>query len=80
MQRNMPHNREHFQCIMRACVFASRSNRDQALAMEKPSLEVVLQALNTLHSNEVTVDAAQKSKADKWLTQLTESVSYEVVF
>ncbi len=47
--------------------------------MEKPSLEVVLQALDTLYSDKVDTDPTHKAQANQWLIQLTQSVSYYLV-
>ncbi len=48
--------------------------------MEKPSLDVVLQALDTLYSNKTDIDPTHKAQANQWLIQLTQSVSYDRVF
>ncbi|XP_064397245.1 transportin-3-like [Halichondria panicea] len=42
--------------------------------MEKPSLDVVLQALDTLYSNKTDIDPTHKAQANQWLIQLTQSV------
>ena len=42
--------------------------------MEKPTLDVVLQALDTLYGGE-DIHPAEKQKASSWLVQLTASVS-----
>ena len=44
----------------------------RAYGMEKPALELVLQALDALYRNE---DPAGKEKASQWLMQLQASVS-----
>ena len=47
--------------------------------MEKPTIEVVLQALDTLHSSQ-EMDASHRAKANQWLTDLTQSVSSLLTF
>ena len=47
--------------------------------MERPTLEAVLRALDTLYSGDQTIKQEQRAQADVWLTQLSRSVSKGLV-